>query len=262
MNPQDENRDELADAYRKASADEAGRPGAALRDAILAEAAAAARRRVPAANDSRYLWRGVAGLAVFGFALLIWQQVDHQLPGDAPTVVSATSEIDSAMKEEAAPMSDLSADAAPRAAAPPEAPPPQRTAAPSASAAEERELQEAPVRAAPSMELRSQAPEQNDTERAAGKVSALVDAQTDADALLRLYFPQQYESNTSHRVWLVQDGTGARLLSGELAPGTTHADLRLEIERALGGRLLRPWRIRSLQNARGQTIEFAIAQTP
>ena len=119
MNPQDEARDALTDAYRKASADDAGRPSAAVRNAILAEATAATRRRTPAANDSRYLWRGVAGVAVLGFALLLWQQVDHQMPGDAPAVVAVPAEFESNKLEAAAPTTEsVAAEAQAESASP------------------------------------------------------------------------------------------------------------------------------------------------
>jgi hypothetical protein len=291
MNPQDEARDAFTDAYRKASADEAGRPSAAVRNAILAEATAASRRRAPAANDSRYLWRGVAGVAVLGFALLLWQQVDHQLPGDAPKVAVATvdfesnTDFESNKMETTAPVTENVVGASAESPASPS--PPQRAAAAdstavdsTADAAATNRAQEqlmaqesapafapAPATAAPAVsgatvESRASAPERNELARAATKMSATADAETDDDALLRLHFPRQYQSNTPHRLWLVQDGAGALLRSGELAPDIDHAELRLEIERELGGRLLRPWRIRTLRNAQGQSIEFAIAQAP
>ena len=92
-------------------------------------------------------------------------------------------------------------------------------------------------------------------------MSAAQDAFVDAGALLRLHFPQQYQSAAPHSLWLVQDAAGAVLRSGELAPGQTFGEIRPAIERELGAPL-RPWRIRSLQNARGQTVELAVAQAP
>ncbi len=293
MKPQDEKPDALTAAYRKASAEEAGRPSAAVRNAILAEAAAASRRRAPAANDSRYLWRGVAGVAVLGFALLLWQQVDHQMPGDAPAVVAVPAEFESSKMEAAAPSTEsvAVAQAEPPSQAlaqspaspqsPPPLPPAQRAAAADSVAANSTvadaaadvaapiraqeqlmEQESAPVAAGASMEQRARTLERNELARAASKMSATADAETDADALLRLHFPQQYQSNTPHRLWLVQDGAGSVLRSGELRTDQSLDALRLEIERELGGRLLRPWRIRTLRNTQGQSIELAIAQTP
>jgi hypothetical protein len=89
MNEQPE--DTLTAAYRRASEADAGRPAAATRQAILAQAAAmaAVRRRAPAANDARYWPRMVAGIAVLGVGVLLWKQTDHRMPGDAAEVVMA-----------------------------------------------------------------------------------------------------------------------------------------------------------------------------
>jgi hypothetical protein len=102
----------------------------------------------------------------------------------------------------------------------------------------------------------------NESARVQPKMSADQDAETDAVALLQLHFPQQYQSRTPHRLWLVLDATGAALRSGELTGDQSLAGQRLAIEGDLGGRLLRPWRIHTLRNAQGQSIELAIAQTP
>lgn len=88
MNQKHPTEEELDAAYRQASNAEAGRPAAYTRAAILAEAEAAARRRTPAANEPRYFWRAVAGLAVMGVAVLIWRQTDEPMPGDAPQVTA------------------------------------------------------------------------------------------------------------------------------------------------------------------------------
>jgi hypothetical protein len=73
-------------AWRRASAADAGRPSAGTRAAILAEAAAVARRRQPAANESRYWLSAVAGVAVIGVGVLVWRQVDVRMPGEPPQV--------------------------------------------------------------------------------------------------------------------------------------------------------------------------------
>src|SRR5690606_19178947 len=88
MNQKHPTEEELDAAYRQASDAEAGRPAAYTREAILAEAQAAARRRTPAANEPRYFWRAVAGLAVMGGAVMSWRQTDEPMPGDAPQVTA------------------------------------------------------------------------------------------------------------------------------------------------------------------------------
>jgi hypothetical protein len=245
MNPSDEDR-AMTDAYRKASARDAGGPADATRKAILAEAAAAARRRKPAANDLRYLLRGVAGIAVLGIAVLLWQQVDHRMPGDEPAV-AVTTVLDEVKPEEASTSVAVPMDTPMTEATPPRAAAEDAARASVAAAA--------PARAEEKTEAQSAAPAQ-------AKMSADQDAETDAVALLQRHFPQQYQSRTPHRLWLVVDATGAVLRSGELTGAQSLADLRQVIEGNLGGRLLRPWRVRTLRNARDQEIELAIAQTP
>jgi hypothetical protein len=70
---------ELLNMYRSASTQDAGAPPAAVRKAVLAEAAAAPRRRQPAANDTKYIWRAVAGIGVMAVALLIWRESAPEL---------------------------------------------------------------------------------------------------------------------------------------------------------------------------------------
>jgi hypothetical protein len=304
MNPSDEDRT-LTDAYRKASDKDAGGPGVATRNAILAEAAAAARRRKPAANDSRYLLRGVAGVAVLGIAVLLWQQVDHRMPGKE-TVVEVIPVLDEVKTDLSLPSTTAPMDAPMVAPAPAPAPataPPRAAATDSARApvpAEEKAESQsvAPAAVIEIVEPRAPAPPiaggppsapppgppaprvfgppappapppppapaalRNESARAQAKMSADENAETDAVAMLQLHFPQQYQSPSPHRLWLVLDATGAALRSGELTGSQNLADLRLVIEGDLGGRLLRPWRIHTLRNARGQPIELAIAQTP
>lgn len=258
--PRDEH--DPLDAYREASAKDAGRPGAGTRKAILENAAAAARARAPAANDSRYIWHGVAGVAVLGIGMLLWRQVDHRMPGE-PTVlaVEQLAEEESAAGSIAPQAAPDAADAqrreqAPRAAAAP-LPPPPPPAAPVQSPRELSAELSAPAVANAHLSASGLAADR------LGKQSPRAEDGPEAEALLRLHFPVQYTSDQPHTVWLVRDGTGNILRSGELAAGTTLGDLRSDIENALGaGRFLRPWRIHTLINARGQEIQLAIAQTP
>ena len=83
--------DELTDGYRRASAEQAGRPSAAARAAILAEARAqaAARAAPAAANASRFVWRAAASVVIAGFGLLLWREVSRT-PEAARQVVEST----------------------------------------------------------------------------------------------------------------------------------------------------------------------------
>jgi hypothetical protein len=71
--------DPLMREYQRASSTEAGQPSDATRAAILADARAAALRRMPAANNSRFVWRAVASVAVLGVAVLLWRQAGQPL---------------------------------------------------------------------------------------------------------------------------------------------------------------------------------------
>jgi hypothetical protein len=304
MNSPPDDHDPLAD-YREASARDAGRPSAATRKAILDNAAAAARARTPAANDSRYIWRGVAGVAVLGIGLMLWRQVDHRMPGEPAALAVQQLAEEEAAAESVAPQSaasaaSASADANEAATSSGEQKAQARAPVVDAAAPlREQEIQEAapaspaPPRAAvaplpaqapqtaaraefSATALEAQAAARDEAQAASrnavtsaltaerlGKQAPRAEEGAEAEALLKLHFAAQYASDRPHTVWLVRDGAGNILRSGELAAGATLGDLRSDIERDLGaGRFLRPWRIHTLANARGQEIQLAIAQTP
>lgn len=285
--------DALIDAYRRASANDADRPSAATRVAILAEAAAAARRNAPAANASRYWLRAVAGIAVLGIGVLLWQQTGYRMPGDAPVVASApvTQALESATKAERAPLPESAPEparaaveqraadsvhtdtvvvneppppqpfpASPAAISPPSPPPMVESKPPQlARNTADEELSEVLVTGA-----RIQTPNNERAEVAsaapAGGAGAGTPRALDSTALLRQYFPAQYQSDASHSVWLVLNAAGEVLQSGELAPGQRLADLAPQLARALGNGVPGPWLVQTLRNTRGQPIELAIAR--
>lgn len=307
---EEHNDQQLDAAYRRASGSEAGRPEAKTRTAILAEAAAAAHRRRPAANDSRYLLRAVAGLAVIGVGLLVWRQTDHRLPGEAPaldlpvaqdSVESAAGQAfvpdpevqpelppvqeptdrvaaESAQKNEAqpapappaapaaAPDQAMVAQAQSASVAPP--PPPLPSVSRRATAVDEDEsdsLEEVQVTGSRvQRERRTVGPRDNVPAPAAGAASnadePAVRAEPSADALLREYFPAQYQSSTPRRVWLVRDEDGVVLDVGELGPREQLAGQISSIRRSLNLRELSPGAVQSVPNARGQLIELTILQ--
>lgn len=254
-----EDNDPLLRDYRRASADEAGRPGEATRRAILAEARAAARRRQPAANDSRYVLRAVAGVAAIGVALLVWRQMDHRLPGTPPAVAEVVA-------------------SAPPAASPASVSAPERVRGEAPVLADRREKAMVSADAASDNAV-AEVSEAMPSEQAAGdspplaaapQVFQRADAQTAARAstglqapaqLLQQVFPQQYASDEPHRVWLVQDSGGNVLFSGELAAGQSLADLQPRLRRDLGDLAL-SWRTENIVNARGGTIELSRASLP
>jgi hypothetical protein len=92
MNTDDDDRDDrLLEVYRRASDAQAGRPDESTRKAILEGARAVARGRQPAANDSRYFWSAVAGVAVLGLAISLWRQADPRLVATVPVRGEAAS---------------------------------------------------------------------------------------------------------------------------------------------------------------------------
>jgi hypothetical protein len=283
--------DVLIDEYRRASASDADRPSAATRAAILAEAAAAARRNAPAANESRFWLRAVAGIAVFGIGVLLWRQTDYRTPDVAPVVgrVPVTQTLESIAKAEGAP-SRGSAPKSESAAveersvdsvrtdttAVNDQPPPQPFPASPASPSPPPMVESSPpqiVRNTADEELeethitgtRIQQPNDERIDPAFAVPAAprvggppLLDSTT----LLLRYFPAQYQSDASHSVWLVLNAAGDVLQSGELARGQRLADLAPQLGRTLGDRVPRPWQVQTLRNARGQPIELAIARVP
>ena len=294
--------DALMDAYRRASASDADRPSAATRAAILAEAAAAARRNAPAANEPRYWPRAVAGIAVLGIGLLLWRQTDYRLPDDPAAVVVAPLERDTVAGSESAPLpenppepgraavEERAADSvraetvvvndpplpqpfpAPAATSPP-SPPPKVESSRSAIArnTDDEELEEISVTG-----TRIQVPNDTRVEAApaappqvggaaragADALAAVAPQALDSAALLRQHFPAQYQSDVPHSLWLVLNAAGEVLQRGELATGQRLADLTPQLTGAFGGRAPGPWQVQNLRNARGQPIELGIARLP
>jgi hypothetical protein len=250
--PDDESGDELTREYQRASDAQAGSPAAATRAAILAEARAAALRRTPAANDSRYVWRAVAGIAVLGVAVLLWRQVDRKL---TPDLAVSTPE--------------RTVTAPPTPAAAPE----DRPALPTADKAtaepgpkDEREVQ-------------SNAPAARIREEASGNVSAAADAapstvqlaRAGADAvapiqaagairkdgidyqqLLQREFPEVWNGiEPPHTVWVVVDANGRVLRKGELSAGATVTpDQPFETQK--------PWQMVRVTTASGSSLQLAV----
>ncbi len=80
--------DALLQRYREANELDTARPGAALRENVLAHARAVAASRLetpppnarPAANDSAWTWRALGSLAVIGLVGLLVLQFDRGTP--------------------------------------------------------------------------------------------------------------------------------------------------------------------------------------
>ncbi len=77
--------------------------------------------------------------------------------------------------------------------------------------------------------------------------------------MVRKHFPAQYDSPQFHRLWLVHDGHGQVLVSGELEEGQRYEDAEEQL-RGLQGQTPGDWQVRQLRNGAGQLIEVAVAQ--
>jgi hypothetical protein len=277
--------DTLMEAYRRASASDADRPRASTRAAILAQAAATARRNAPAANESRYWLRAVAGIAVLGIGVVLWRQTDYHLPVEAPVVESTPEPDRNVVKQSAAdslragtvgeneqPLSQPF-PASPATISPPSPPPKAESSARQlAQNTDDDELEEFSITGA---RIQMPAEERAETASAApfapprvggaalaGGAAGLAQKELDSTALLRQHFPAQYQSDASHSVWVVLNAAGDVLQSGELATGQRVADLAPQLARALSERVPGPWQMQTVQNARGQTIELYITRLP
>jgi hypothetical protein len=272
--------DALDAAYRRASAAAAGRPAAATRRAILEQAANAARARAPAANDSRFMWRAVAGVAVLGVAVLVWRQVDHRMPGQTRQVISLPAMTDQVPMEAAATTAPAPVPAPAQKAMPqamPEAVPPataplarreQPFAAPTPEAL--------PAAAPPAPEMAADTvPREADlqltaNESLAGAARAAAAPATElarsidrrdravAD-LLREHFPAIFQSRDQHTVWLVRDAQGTVVMTGELGAAQQLGDITTLLQPTYGASL-GSWRSQTVTNARNQRIVMAIAE--
>ncbi|MGC4030063.1 MAG: hypothetical protein QM696_14465 [Steroidobacteraceae bacterium] len=263
--------DELLQAYRRASAKDAGSPPQALRHTILAEAAAAARRRTPAANDSRMHWRAVAAVAVLGVALLLWRQVDQRLPTAAPReavppAISAPPAVQAGNRSDVGDSAAPTTPAAPTPPAPP-SPAPSRAPAPrppsTMAAAESESRARAGVQTTEVARTDSIASTKrlSDGAPAAAAPAAPTPADSSAAALLRRHFPEQYASDRPpHALWLVQDAAGNALRRGELGAGEDLAAIAATLEPTLAGRRLSPWQTDTVPNAHGQPIEISVSR--
>lgn len=233
-------RDQIIDAaYRRASEAEAGGPSAGTRAAILAEAEAASRRRAPVANDSRYRWGAVAAVAVIGLGVLIWRQTDVRMPGELPAsamVMESAEDMDlTASRSAPAPVSDASAPAA-------------RAPAVSQVAAERARTK------AGEMEVAREARVAGSAQDTAAPLSP-----EDAAKLVRENFPDQYQSTSAHRLWLVRTRDGQVLQSGELQASQDWSHVEEQL-RGLQGHTPGPWQRQQLRNGAGQLIEISVSE--
>jgi len=263
--PEDETPDETFDAYRRASGAEAGRPSAATRAAILAEARAAAAARAaatppkPAANSPWFAWRIAASLLVVGVAVLLWRQLPRGAPTvleppRAPVVLNETVRTESAKEEPqaAAPRSDVAdKPATPLAVA--SAVAPAQPAPPPPVIVDLNAKQAVPE---------SQAVAVTSDRRAAdGFVRRRSESRTDFDALLRRDFPALGRGAPPPvGVWLLLDAGGRTLRSGMLDTGQTLGSVLTSLQRDLPDRKLQPFETGIVRLEGGATVLVGVAR--
>ena len=273
MTTPDDSADEITRAYRSASDAQTGSPAASTRAAILAEARAAALKRTPAANDSRYVWRAAAGIAVLGVAVILWRQTDHKL---AP--VLAAPEVPTAVQFPAAPQPATDVvrnDAAGASPTTENRPTTVRLAESTAKDKEERSSKAAPAREEAPAELAASQVVASEVTAPAAPPAQLARASADAAApvpppgaaqaagavrqnridyqqLMQREFPEVWKGDEPpHTLWVVLDAEGKVLRKGELSPGASvTADQPFESQR--------PWQMVKVVTASGSSLQLAV----
>jgi hypothetical protein len=258
--PRDESEDEVTGAYRRASDTEAGRPAPATRAAILAEARAATLRRTPAANESRYAWRAVAGIAVIGVAVLLWRQSERHV---TPDLTVASSDRSGAAAEAPIP-SQVGADSPAVSETPAEAPAAklemeEAKPAPATRAREDKRAEEAgssgiasvatPVTTAPA------APAAQSMERASADAGpalapgALRQSASDHQGLLQREFPEIWSGDRiAGTVWVEVDAEGKVVRKGVLSGTDTLASVATGAD----------WTLAPVRTASGSSLQLAV----
>jgi hypothetical protein len=253
--------DALDSAYQRANADAAERPSSATRQVILEQAAKSARQHTPAANDSRFVWRAVAGVAVLGVAVLVWRQVDQRMPGQAPQVLAVPAMTDAAptiaatqeVPFQAASAATREARTPSPSPPPPASPPPEQVLRAELASVEV----EAPIAANESLAIAAAAPAPPaalDRSRAADSAR-----EPEASDLLREHFPAASQSRERRTVWLVRDAQGTIVASGELGAAQQLDDITNQLAPTYGASLGN-WRTQTVTNDRNQSIVVAIAE--
>ena len=256
MTTPDDSADEITRAYRSASDAQAGIPAASTRAAILAEARAAALKRTPAANDSRYVWRAAAGIAVLGVAVILWRQTDHRLAPDL-TVAAPDRATEAQAPPAAAPQAAADVASADAAAAPAFK---DEKAAESTAAPATREREEATGVIAASEATRSPMPLASNRADVvvpvpaapSGPARAIRKDGPDFQQLAQREFPGIWNgSEPLQTLWVVIDASGKVLRKGTLAQGAAFtADQPFESQR--------PWRMVQVTTASGSSLRLAV----
>lgn len=215
--------DEIDEAYRRASADDASRPAAATRAAILTRAHAVAAEQRAAANEPWFRRRSIAGiaasLAVVGIAAILWRQGAR----DPQVRVAAGPDAAASARAPAAPLSrDQQVEAADEAA----------------------------------REFRA---EQNAATRSLSRAAPLAES-ADTRALVEREFPGLLQAADPPRaLWLLLDADGQTLRTGLLGDeefGALTARLRQEMP----NRRIEAFVVEAVATGDGRSVQVGVAR--
>jgi hypothetical protein len=248
MNERDDTDRDLDEIYRRASAEDAGRPSTATSAAILAEARrqAAARRQV-AANETRFsrpvLVSAAASLVLAGVALLLWRDA-----GRDPTAAAGSLALERGVET---PREEVAADSR-ESLQPPEVMPAPAQPSSEKSAADA----EAPA-------TRSFVPSPPFASAAAPpQVARRAEAREDDESLVEREFPGTLAADAPPRgVWLVRDAGGRTIRSGTLAEDESFGELSRHLQQELPDRNLSAFEVRTVTGRNGAVIQVGIATT-
>jgi hypothetical protein len=279
--------DALTRDYQRRSAADAGRPAAATRAAILAEARQLAQRRGRARRDPRIPWALAASVSVIGIAVVLWHQVAPQtkplMEGSPMTPVAVAPQSpappvgDRAVPTTPAPREPAGRNAAARAAPAPDAKalalatasdvaPPAAPAAPALARAKEESTSEGAADAMARVRAESAAGAavaSAPAARASGLALQATDSVADAQApaqLVKQYFPAVSASDSPpHTLWLLRDARGVVLQSGTVNDRAGLAGVAADLQRAAGARRIGAWMITPLTTEHGVPVDLAVA---
>ncbi len=228
--------DDMDEAYRRASADDATRPSAATRAAILAQARrVAAEQRPLAANEPWFRRRSLTGIAasvaVIGIAAMLWRQSarDPEVPTAAAPAAVATDVAPPPAPAAPSPSRSLPLQA--------EAPAADQSARESrlGSAAATRSLNRAEASAKPSVAIGTR-------------------------ALVEREFPGLLQATEPPRaLWLLLDANGQTLRTGRLDGGDFDA-LAARLRQELPNRRIDAFERETVATDNGISVEVGIAR--
>ncbi|MET0293114.1 MAG: hypothetical protein ABW136_12205 [Steroidobacteraceae bacterium] len=255
--------DPVDDAYRRASSADAGRPSAASRAAILAQARTVASQHREPANEPWFRRRSVTGLAasvaVLGLAAVLWRQTsrDPQIQATFAPEVATTIERKVEAETEAAPARNAAPEVFPQqqqAREPERAPPPPAATAAQdfseATAAEPRTRSFGGAPGAPAPAA-----------RASPSPPPPPAPPADLRTIVQDAFPGLLQADRPPRaVWVLQDASGRTLRSGLVDDGANYGDLARRLQQETPTQRIGAFDVGDVITDRGTRVQVGIAR--